>query len=318
MACRYRWKRRRTMPDLSALAGVLLLQAGYNTVVVMLGAAALGAATGVVGVFAMLRRRALVADALAHATLPGVALGFIAAIALGYSGKSLPFLLVGAAITAILAGLSIQWIVSRTRLTEDTAIASVLATFFALGIVLLTVIQTLRTGGQAGLDIYLLGATAGMLRDEAITLAVLSVAVACIVVALFKELTLVAFDADYARAHGFPVRALDLVVLALVLAVIVIGIRVVGLVLIVALLIIPAAAARFWTDHTGRMTLLSAAIGAASAYTGAAISAVRPDTPTGAVIVLVAFSLLLVSVFFGAARGLVIRGVGARRLRGPA
>ncbi len=304
------------MAELHPLLKVLLLQAGYNTIVVMLGAAALGAATGIVGVFALLRRRALVADAVAHATLPGVALGFIAAVALGFSGRNLSFLLAGAALTAVLATLSIQWIANRTRLTEDTAIASVLATFFALGIVLLTVIQTLKTGGQAGLDIYLLGATAGMLREEAILLALFSLLAAAIVALLFKELTLISFDADYARAHGFPVRLLDLAILGLVLVVIVIGLRIVGLVLIVALLITPPAAARFWTDHTGRMTIVSAAIGAFSAYFGAAISAIRPDTPTGAVIVLVAFALLLVSVFFGAARGIVVRAIGARRLRG--
>ncbi len=301
------------MAELHPLLQVLLLQAGYNTIVVMLGAAALGAATGIVGVFAMLRRRALVADAVAHATLPGVALGFIAAVALGFSGKNLSFLLTGAALTAVLAALSIQWIANRTRLTEDTAIASVLATFFALGIVLLTVIQTLKTGGQAGLDIYLLGATAGMLREEAITLGVFAVAVAMIVALLFKELTLISFDADYARAHGFPVRLLDLAILALVLVVVVIGLRIVGLVLIVALLITPPAAARFWSDRTGPMTIISGAFGACSAYFGAAISAISPDTPTGAVIVLVAFALLLVSLCFGTARGLLVRTIGARQ-----
>ncbi|MBS4084158.1 MAG: metal ABC transporter permease [Rhizobiales bacterium] len=303
------------MAELHPLLQVLLLQAGYNTIVVMLGAAALGAATGVVGVFAMLRRRALVADAVAHATLPGVALGFILAVALGFSGRNLSFLLSGAALTAVLAALSIQWIANRTRLTEDTAIASVLATFFAFGIVLLTVIQTLKTGGQAGLDIYLLGATAGMLREEAITLALFAIAVALIVALLFKELTLISFDADYARAHGFPVRLLDLAILALVLVVVVIGLRIVGLVLIVALLITPPAAARFWSDHTGRMTVVSGAIGAFSAYFGAAISAISPDTPTGAVIVLVAFFLLLASIVFGTARGLLVRAIGARNLR---
>lgn len=304
------------MAEFRELLAVLLLQAGYNTTVVMLGAAALGAATGTVGVFAMLRRRALVADAVAHATLPGVALGFITAVALGFSGKSLPFLLGGSALTAILSALSIQWIVTHTRLNEDTAIASVLATFFALGVILLTVIQTLKTGGQAGLDVYLLGATAGMLRDEAITLAAFSFVAAATVAVFFKELTLVSFDTEYARAHGFPVRMLDLLVLALVLAVIVIGLRVVGLVLIVALLIIPPAAARFWTNHASRMTVISAVIGAVSAYGGAALSAVRPDTPTGPVIVLLAFAILLVSVCFGSARGLLIRALGAQKLPG--
>lgn len=299
----------------SELAAVLLLQAGYNTTVVMLGAAALGVAGGAVGVFAMLRRRALVADAVAHATLPGVALGFITAVLLALPGRSPPFLLTGAAITAVLAGLAIRAIRDHTRLPEDTAIASVLATFFALGIVLLSVIQTLRTGGQAGLDVYLLGATAGMLRDEAIMLGLFSVTVVLTVCALFKELVLLAFDEEFAAAHGFPVRALDLAVLALVLAVVVIGLRIVGLILIVALLITPPAAARFWSHHAGRMMVIAAVIGAASAYFGAAISAVHPHTPTGAVIVLVAFGTLAVSVVFGPARGLLPRALGSRRLR---
>ncbi len=311
------------MPEAAAaveqsLISVLLLQAGYNTVVVMLGAAALGIAAGTVGVFAMLRRRALVADAIAHATLPGVAIGFLVAVVLGFPGRSIPFLVAGAAATALLAALSIQIISAKTRLTEDAAIASVLATFFALGIVLLTIIQTLRTGGQAGLDVYLLGATAGMLRQEAIVLACFSITTAIVVTLLFKELVVVAFDFEFARAHGFPVRLLDLAVLALVLAVVVIGIRVVGRVLIVALIVIPPAAARFWSNHAGRMTVISAFIGAASAYVGAAISAVRPDTPTGAVIVLVAFSILLFSVFFGPATGLIPRAIGARRMTGGA
>jgi manganese/zinc/iron transport system permease protein len=297
------------------LMAVLTLRAGYNTSVVMAGAAALGFAAGAVGVFAMLRRRALVADALAHATLPGVALGFLFAVAIGQPGRSLGFLLVGATATAVLAAFAIQTIRSRTRLPEDSAIASVLATFFAVGIVLLTVIQTLKTGGQAGLDVYLLGATAGMLRHEAITLAIFSVIVALVIAALFKELTLVAFDTEFAFAQGFPVRLLDFAVMALVLAVVVIGLRIVGLVLVVALIVIPPAAARFWSNHAGVMTLISGGIGAVSAYVGAAISAVHPDMPTGAVIVLVAFACLSVSLLIGPARGLIPRALGARRTR---
>jgi manganese/zinc/iron transport system permease protein len=296
--------------DASGLAAVLVLQAGYNTTVVMLGAAALGIAGGAVGVFAMLRRRALVADAVAHATLPGVALGFILAVALGLPGRSLGFLLAGAAITAVAAALAIQAIRTRTRLSEDTAIASVLATFFALGIVLMTIIQTLTTGGQAGLDAYLLGATAGMLRSEAIALGIFSLLVTGVLLLVFKELVLVAFDTDFAQAHGFPVRVLDLAVMALVLAVVVIGLRIVGLILVVALLVIPPAAARFWSNHAGTMTVVAAGCGAVSAYVGAAISAIYPDMPTGAVIVLAAFALLAVSVFLGPARGLLWRVLG--------
>lgn len=300
---------------LAELFSVLTFQAGYNTSVVMAGAAALGFAAGTVGVFAMLRRRALVADALAHATLPGVALGFLFAVAIGLPGRSLGFLLTGAGATAVLAMLAIQAIRSRTRLPEDTAIASVLAIFFAFGIVLLTVVQTLRTGGQAGLDVYLLGATAGMLWHEAVTLGVFSIVVAAMTAAIFKELTLVAFDTEFAVAHGFPVRLLDFAVMALVLAVVVIGLRIVGLVLVVALIVIPPAAARFWSNHAGIMTLISGGIGALSAYFGAALSAVQPDLPTGAVIVLTAFSIFGLSVMLGPARGILPRALGERRMR---
>ena len=79
------------------------------------------------------------------------------------------------------------------------------------------------------------------------------------------------------------------------------------------MLVIPPAAARFWTNRAGRMTMIAALIGAASAYCGAAISAVHPNTPTGAVIVLVAFAFLSVSVALGPARGLVPRAIGWSR-----
>ncbi|HEX2151094.1 MAG TPA: metal ABC transporter permease, partial [Stellaceae bacterium] len=144
---------------------------------------------------------------------------------------------------------------------------------------------------------------------------IFSIIIALIVAGLFKELVLVAFDTEFAVAHGFPVRALDFAVLALVLGVVVVGLRIVGLILIVALIVIPPAAARFWSNHAGAMTLVAAAIGAASAYVGAAISATAPEMPTGAVIVLVAFAALAISVFVGPARGLLPRAVGSRRAR---
>src|SRR6056297_2190863 len=149
----------------------LLLQAGWNATLVALGAALLGAAAGGAGAFIFLRKRALVSDAVAHATLPGVALAFIVMVALGGDGRSLAGLLLGSAITAGIGLVTIQWIVARTRLTEDAAIGAVLGVFFGIGIVLLTVIQTMSSGRQAGLEDFLLGSTAGMLRQDALVIA---------------------------------------------------------------------------------------------------------------------------------------------------
>jgi manganese/zinc/iron transport system permease protein len=124
---------------------------------------------------------------------------------------------------------------------------------------------------------------------------------------LFKEFRLLCFDEVYASAQGWPVRWLDVLLLALVTAVTVAGLQAVGLILIIAFLITPAAAARFWTDRLDRMLLLSVVIGGASGWLGASVSALIPNLPAGALIVLVAASCFLLSMLFGTQRGLLVR-----------
>jgi manganese/zinc/iron transport system permease protein len=282
----------------------LLLQAGYNAALVAIGAALLGFAAGASGTFLFLRKRALISDAVAHATLPGVGLAFVVMVALGGDGRNLGGLLIGSAMTAALGLLAIQWIVSHTRLAEDAAIGAVLGSFFGFGIVMLTVIQSMSSGRQAGLEDFLLGSTAGMLRqDAAIILAGGALAVALVWV-MRRPMTLAAFDPDYATAAGYNLTRIDLSMMLAVLVVTVIGLKVVGLVLIVALLIIPPVAARFWTDKVGRMIWVAGCIGAASGYVGAAVSASAPNLPTGPIIVLGAAAVFLFSMLFAPTRGL--------------
>ncbi|WP_046863791.1 metal ABC transporter permease [Microvirga massiliensis] len=298
---------------MSELLTILTLQGGYNTIVVMIGSAAFGVACGAIGVFTMLRRRALVSDAVAHATLPGVAAGFLLGSWLGYPSRSVALLTIGALLSAILAAAAIQALSRRPRITPDTATAAVLAATFGLGVALLSIVQTLRTGGQAGLDAYLLGSTAGMLLAEAQLICALGFVVVLSVAFCLKELSAVAFDPDFARTSGLPIARLDALVAALSLACVVSGLRIVGLVLAVALLVIPPAAARFWSHHIGVVVALSAAMGGASAYLGAAASAAIPDLPTGAVIVLIAAAFFTISFLFGSARGVVMRTHGSRK-----
>ena len=300
---------------LQSFFSALLLQAGFNAAVVSLGAAALGAAAGAIGVYVLLRRRALVSDAISHATLPGLGLAFIAGVLVLGDGRMLPLLLVGAAGSALVGVLAVEIITARTRLAEDTAIGVVLSTFFALGVVLLTVIQSMPTAGQAGLETFLLGATAGMLRSEAELIAVAALIVGAVVFWLRRPFAMVCFDEDYAAVRGLNVRLIDRAMLGLLLAVIVIGLKVVGLVLIIALAIIPAVAARFWSDRIETVVLVAAALGASGAYLGAALSASAPRLPTGSVIVLVLFSLFVVSLLVAPARGLFAAALAHRRFR---
>ena len=138
-------------PSLVEVLRVLTLQAGYNTAVVLIGVTLLGAAAGVVGTFAVLRRRALMSDTLSHATLPGICLAFLAAVLLEADGRSLPVLLAGAAVSGVVGVLVVQAIAQTTRLPEDAAMGAVLSVFFGLGFVLLSHIQTLGTGAEGGI-----------------------------------------------------------------------------------------------------------------------------------------------------------------------
>ncbi len=288
---------------MTTLLDALLLQAGYNAALVAVGAALLGFAAGASGTFLFLRKRALVSDAVAHATLPGVGLAFMVMVAFGGDGRALVGLMAGAALSAWGGLLAVEWMTRRTRLSEDAAIGAVLGVTFGLGVVLLTVIQTMGAGRQAGLEDFLLGATAGMLRGDAVAIAVGGALAVAATWALRRPMTLVAFDAEYAAALGLNVRRIDLAIMALVLAVTVVGLKLVGLVLIVALLIIPPVAARFWTDRSGHVIWWAGAIGGLSGYLGAAISASAPALPTGPIIVLVASALFFVSLFLAPARG---------------
>ncbi|MBW8269912.1 metal ABC transporter permease [Caldovatus aquaticus] len=286
-----------------ALLEALLFAGGYNAAVVALGCAAFGLAAGAVGCFVLLRGRALIADAAAHATLPGVAGAFILAAAMGWDARSLPLLLAGGAVTAGLAVLVVSALTRGGRLRDDAAMALVLSIGFGLGVVLVSVVQSLAVGGQAGLKSFILGQAAGMRASDAQLIGALAALSALLVAVLFKPLAALCFDRDFAAAVGLPVRTLDLGLLALMLAVTVTGLRAVGLVLVVALMVIPAATARLATERLEVMVPLAGALGAFAAWFGVALSAALPNLPTGATIALVACGVFALALAFAPRRG---------------
>jgi manganese/zinc/iron transport system permease protein len=300
-------------PGWTELLRVLAFQGGYNTSLVLLGVTLLGAAAGTVGSFALLRRRALMSDVLSHASLPGLCLAFLAAVALGASGRSLPVLLAGAAATGILGVLAVQAL--SARLPEDAAMGAVLSTFFGAGFVLLSFIQNLGTGEEGGLAKFIYGQTAAMAVPDALAILLVALGAVAVTALLFKEFRLACFDPDFAQAQGFAVGRIDLALMALVVAVTVVGLRAVGLILSIALLIIPAAAARFWSERLWVVTLLAALFGALSGYLGAAASALLPRFPAGGVIVLVAGAVFVLSLLLAPARGVLATAVRHARLR---
>lgn len=297
------------------LLEALTLQLGYNATLVAIGSALLGISAGVTGTFLFLRKRALVADAISHATLPGVGLAFILMVTLGGDGRNLVGLMLGSAISAWIGLICEQSITRRTRLAEDAAIGAVLSVFFGFGVVLLTVIQNMSAGRQAGLDGLLLGSTAGMLFQDALIIALGGAVTLALVLLLRRAMTLVAFDAQYARSIGIDPDRVDMLTMLLVMAVTVVGLKIVGLILIVALLIIPPVTARFWTERSERVATYAGIIGGVSGYVGAAISASAPAMPTGPIIVLTCFALFVISLFLAPQRGVLAAYLRHRRFQ---
>ncbi|MGB5986971.1 MAG: iron chelate uptake ABC transporter family permease subunit [Desulfobacterales bacterium] len=303
------------LPSWPELFRVLTLQ-DYNTRVVIIGATLLGVAAGLIGTFLLLRKRALLSDTLSHATLPGIALAFmLMSVTLG-DGKNLLGLIAGAALFSVLGTASVLFIQTYTRLKDDAALGIVLSVYFGLGIALMGMATRMESGNAAGLSSFIYGKTASMLWFDAMLIAVTALGAALFCFIFFKEFSLICFDADFGAAQGWPVGRLDFLMMSLVVVVTVIGLQAVGIILVVALLIIPAAAARFWTFDLKHMLWLSGLFGGLSGLLGSALSALMANLPSGAVIVLSASAIFIISLIFGSVRGLLRLGLQRRYLQG--
>lgn len=294
---------------------LLALLSDYTLQNVAMGAAILGAVSGVLGSFAVLRQQSLVGDALSHAALPGVCLGFLAA-----GARDLGWIMAGALVTGGAAALAILGMTRLSRLKTDAAIGAALSVFFAVGVVLLTVIQRRGGASQAGLETFLFGQAAAILRQDLWIMGAIGAGALGVVALFWKEFKLVTFDPAFARTLGLPVTALEVALTVMVALAVVVGLQMVGVVLMAAMVIAPAVAARQWTSRLGPMVWLAAAIGMGSGIAGAVISALGPGLATGPLIVLAASASVAVSITLAPGRGIVWeaaqRARERRRLRG--
>ncbi|CAN5519699.1 iron chelate uptake ABC transporter family permease subunit [soil metagenome] len=277
---------------------------------VAMGSGLLGIVGGVLGTFAVLRRQGLLGDALSHTALPGIAIAFLLT-----NSKAPLVLMLGAAIAGWIGTLIIINLVRETRISEDSALGIVLTVFFGGGIVLLTYIQNTRGANQAGLDKFLFGQAATLVERTVIQMGAVGLVALVIVAVFFKEFKLLSFDPEFAASLGFPVRWLDVLLTSLIVAAVVIGLQTVGVVLMAAMLIGPAAAARQWTNRLSVMIFLSAIFGAIAGVAGSIISVQAARIPTGPMIVLCMTLIVLISILFAPARGIVWEAIRLRRAR---
>lgn len=270
----------------------------------------LGMASGTIGCLAYWKRQSLMSDALSHAALPGVVIAFAL-----IGSKNLPVMIAGAAISALLGAFFIQVIRSSSRIKEDTAMGMILSVFFGLGIMLLTIVNRTGGGNQSGLDGFIFGQAASMVRKDVYTMLLVAVVVLLVVFISFKEWKLFLFDPDFAKGLGLSSRLMNSVYLAVLVLVIVIGIQAVGVILMAALLIIPSVSARYWTKSFKWMVILSALFGGGAGMTGTLISTMGAGWPTGPFIVVASSVLFLVSLVLGKEKGLLFKAMQLRAQR---
>jgi manganese/zinc/iron transport system permease protein len=274
----------------------------YTLFVVSIASGILCFAAGVVGTFTYLRKRALIGDVISHSVLPGVAIAFM------LTGVKNPvYFLIGAITSGLLSIWIVDYVQAKSKLKPDTILALTLSVFFGVGIVFLTDIQHSENAAQSGLDSFLFGKAASMgMLDIQLFSVIAIINVVCIAIFL-RGFSLISFDENYARGLGIKVSFLKSFLAVLTVITVAIGVQAVGVVLMAALLITPAAGARFLTNNVKKMLLYAGSLGFASGVIGVFISYSGTGMPTGPWIVVVLSLFALVAIFFGKEKGMYSR-----------
>jgi ABC-type Mn2+/Zn2+ transport system permease subunit len=239
-----------------------------------------GAITSLLGVFVVIRRSAFFGDAVAHASLAGVAIGVLAGL------PPLPL----AAAVAVGIGLSLHRLERVSRLSLDTILGFVLPFFMAIGVIVLS----LTPGYQPELLSYLFGSILAVSWNGLATIAIISVAVAVALAVVGRRLIFATFDADGAQVAGIEVGRLLALYHVMLALIVVASISIVGIVLVNALLVIPAATAKLRARSLAEMFVIAPVLGTGSVLMGL-LGSYWLDMPSGPAIVVVAGILFLVA-----------------------
>lgn len=265
-----------------------------------------GVALGVLGCFVVLRRMALIGDALSHAILPGVLIAFVLS-----KSVNVFVLLLGAIAAGLVAALMINLISSFSRTKDDSSIGIVFTAMFAIGVIL---ISSLQRGTHFDLKCFLWGDPLAVGPSDLILMAIVCPLVLGVIGLLYHPLKLASFDPAVAAAMGIPVTVLHYLLMGMLSTTVVAGLKTTGVILVVALLITPASAAYLLTNRLWLMIVLSAIFGAFSALAGITLSFVA-NWPSGATMVVFATFIFAVVMLVSPSQGLLTQAIRRWRMR---
>lgn len=241
-----------------------------------------GLLCSIVGSYLMVQRLALLGDAISHSVMPGLAFAF---------AYKIPIIL-GALIAAVLSTLIITWLNKEYPLKEDTLIGIVFASFFALGIILISIIQK---ENKIDLNHFLFGNILGVTLEDVIATSLICATILAIITWLYKELLFYTFDPLGAEALGLPVKQLNSCLMGLVALTTVASMKAVGVVLVLALLIIPSASAYLLVSRLDQVMTVASSLGIASSIIGMYISYFF-NIPSGPAIVTIASTFFCITL----------------------
>lgn len=273
----------------------------FFDVFLLVALSAFGAASGALGVFLTLRGRTLIVDAMSHAALPGIAVVGLAA-GLGIAQRSGFALVAGALAFAALAALLVLALRRHSRVSEDTAMALVLSSFFGLGVVLFGWLQLIDASQTLGITSFALGQVATMSQAEALSLLGVAVLAIAGIAAGYRGFSLLVFDADYAASTGWPLFKLDVALMALATVLLAVGLRSVGAIMLLGLVAGPALVGLAGAKRMPQALALAAGSGALACLLGGGLSLVGTHVPTGPAIILAAAGLLALVIAHRTAR----------------
>lgn len=224
----------------------------------MLAVILIGVVSGVMGAFVVTRGMAFLGDALAHTILPGVAIGYLA------SNGDPGWVLIGGLGAGVISALGIGWLTRGGKLSEDTAIGVIFAGALALGIALISTANNYT----ADLTHILIGNVLAVGNDDLLLIAGIGLIVIVTVILLYKEFLIISFDPTLSHTLRLPGEPLRIALLVLLALTVVISLRAVGVAMVAAMLVTPAAAARFWVKRMWQMMIVAALIGAVGGVVG--------------------------------------------------
>lgn len=267
----------------------------------MLTSTAIGVVCAALSCFIALRGWSLMGDALAHSVVPGVTLAHLAGI---------PFAL-GAFIAGLLAAATMGYVKSATRIREDAVIGIVFTTFFALGILLISVFPS-----NINLKTIVFGNILGIADADILQMLVISSVTLLVLALKWRDLVVCAFDAAHAQSIGLNVRFLNILLLTMLAATAVAALQAVGACLVVAMLVTPGATAYLLTDRFGRMMILAMLLGSTTSALGAYTSYFLNGSTGGCIVVLQA-SLFLIALVLAPKHGMLAARLRSGRSQHP-